>query len=126
MARKRSNRFTSSSKVSIATLHRIAREHESPKLVTESHQHVHQQMLAVNQPDSLGRSEGFYKEVMMPIAGGRNQDYCHWWHDQTARQDTLSLFSVRLIGDAGSPQLFTLMAYLAYCRYACNHLSVAK
>ena len=80
-------------------------------------QDVHKPMLAVRVDQH--RSESF-KEIMMPITGGRTQEYCDWWCEQVLGQDNHSLFSVRLIGDASSPQLYTLMAHndLAFCRYA--------
>lgn len=58
----------------------------------------------------------------MPVAEGRTKQYCDWWRDHCAGQDSLGVFSVRLIGDASSPQLFTSIAHndLAYSRHACR------
>ena len=80
-------------------------------------QHVHKPMLAVRAGQHDSES---YAELIVPITGGRSQEYCDWWCEQVLGQDNHSLFSVRLIGDASSPQLYTLMAHndLAYCRYA--------
>ena len=80
-------------------------------------QHVHQDMLA---PNGQNTAQNF-SESVVPVAGGRTKDYCDWWRKQRPEQSDLSLLTVRLIGDASSPQLFTSMAHndLAYCRYAC-------
>ena len=132
MSRKRSNRARcrSSSRATSASHVVTAPVQESCKVAEEPHQYVHQQMLVVFRPDDSLRSEGFSKEVMMPVAGGRDQDYNDWWHDQAAGHDhnNLSLLNVRLIGDASSPQHCTHIAYsdLAYCRYGCYYPSVAE
>ncbi len=89
---------------------------------TQHHQHpqqnVHQAVLA---PNSQHTAQNSSDESVVPVAGGRTKDYCDWWREQRSEQSDLSLFNVRLIGDASSPQLFTSMAHndLAYCRYAC-------
>ncbi len=82
---------------------------------TELHQNVHQTMLAPHNQDSARDASA------VPVAGHRTQDYCDWWREQVSEQNDLSLFNVRLVGDASSPQLFSSMAHidLAYCRYAC-------
>ena len=89
------------------------------------HQNVHQALLAPNSQDTAQNSSD---ESVVPVAGGRTKDYCDWWREQCLEQSNLSLFTVRLIGDASSPQLFTLMAHidLAYCRYACFLTSRCK
>ncbi|KAL3159323.1 hypothetical protein ABBQ32_011275 [Trebouxia sp. C0010 RCD-2024] len=56
-------------------------------------------------------NEGWSDEVLLPVADGRTTRYCDWWHEQAVEQDNHILFSVRLIGDASSPQLYTLMAH---------------
>ena len=86
-------------------------------------------MLAVNSAGDDQQHnfcEGRPKEVIMPLAGGCSKDYSDWWRAQAAVQNDSSLFSVRLIGDASSPQCFTSMAPndLAYCRHACCSLYV--
>ncbi len=83
-----------------------------------THQSVHQAMLA---PNSQYSAQNSSDDSVVPVAGSRNKDYCDWWREQCLEQSNLSLFNVRLIGDASSPQLFTSMAHndLAYCRYAC-------
>jgi len=90
---------------------------------TEPQQNVHQTMLAPHDQDS---ARHLSDASTVPVAGGRTKDYCDWWREQVLEQNDLSLFNVRLVGDASSPQLFTTMAHndLAYCRYACswNHL----
>ena len=80
-------------------------------------QNVHQAVLAPNSQHTAQNSD----ESVVPVAGGRTKDYCDWWREKCSEQSDLSLFNVRLIGDASSPQLFTSMAHndLAYCRYAC-------
>lgn len=87
------------------------------------HQHVHRPMLALVAGCDQD-NEGWSDEVLMPIADGRTKRYCDWWHEQAVEQDNHILFSVRLIGDASCPQLYTLVAHndLAYCRYAVAHL----
>lgn len=77
-------------------------------------QNVHQAMLAPNNQRTEQNSSG---ESVVPVAGGRTKDYCDWWREHCLEQSNLSLFNVRLIGDASSPQLFTSMAHndLAYC-----------
>ena len=81
-------------------------------------QNVHQAVLA---PNSQHTAQSSSDEGVVSVAGGRTQNYCDWWREQRSEQSDLSLFNVRLIGDASSPQLFTSMAQndLAYCRYAC-------
>lgn len=81
-------------------------------------QNVHQAMLA---PNSQHTAQDSSDENVVPVVGGRTKEYCDWWHEQALEQSDLSLFIVRLVGDASSPQLFTSMAHndLAYCRYAC-------
>lgn len=85
---------------------------------TEPQQNVHQTMLAPHNQDS---ARNLPEESAVPVAGGRTKDYCDWWREQVLEQNDLSLFNVRLVGDASRPQLFTSMAHndLAYCRYAC-------
>ncbi len=80
-------------------------------------QNVHQAMLI---PTSQHTAQTWSDESVVPVAGGRSKDYCEWWREQVVEQSNLSLFNVRLIGDASNPQLFTPMAHndLAYCRYA--------
>ena len=79
-------------------------------------QYVHQSMLAV---DTDHQRNSWSQEVIVPIADGRTSAYCRWWSAEAARDD-LSLLSVRLIGDASSPQVFTAVAQndLAYLRCA--------
>ena len=88
-------------------------------------QNVHQAMLAPNNQRTEQNSSG---ESVVPVAGGRTKDYCDWWREHCLEQSNLSLFNVRLIGDASSPQLFTSMAHndLAYCRYACFLIALAQ
>ena len=75
-------------------------------------------MLAIDTTGDRQDTTGLSTEVMMPIAGRGTKDYGDWWRDQFIGQDDLSVFSVRLLGNASSPQLFTPMAHndLAYCR----------
>lgn len=79
-----------------------------------SGQYVHQPVLAF---DSDRQRAGFSQEVKVPIGDGRTQAYCDWWRAEAGRDD-LSLHAVRLIGDAGSPEVYTTMAQtdLAYFR----------
>lgn len=83
--------------------------------LAQTEQNMHQTMLAPHKQDSARDAS------TVPVAGGRTKDYCDWWREQVLEQNDLSLFNVRLVGDASSPQLFTSMAHidLAYCRYAC-------
>ena len=80
-------------------------------------QNVHQAILA---PNSQQTAQNSSDESVVPVAGGRTKDYCDWWREQLLEQSDLSLFNVRLVGDASSPQLFTSMAHndLTYCRHA--------
>ena len=57
----------------------------------------------------------------MPVAGGRGNEYCEWWRDQSQDPNNRSLFNIQLIGDASNPHQFTPITQvdLAYCRCAC-------
>ena len=114
MARRRSQRACciSISSVTFATHVGRARAQSSCEVSEKPHQHVHQQMLVVVQPADSEHNEGLVQEVMMPVAGGRDQDYCDWWHEAAGHDhDKLSLLNVRLLGDASSPHLCTHIAY---------------
>ncbi len=93
--------------------------------VQHPQQNVHQAMLA---PNSQHTAQDSSDENVIPVAGGRTKDCCDWWREQALEQSDLSLFNVRLVGDASSPQLFTSMAHndLAYCRYACFWISLCS
>lgn len=88
-------------------------------------QNVHQAMLVSSSEHTPQNSSN---ESVVPVAGGRTKEYCDWWCEQVLEQSDLSLFNVRLIGDAGSPQLFTSMARndLAYCRCACAWIALCS
>lgn len=73
---------------------------------TELQQNVHQIMLAPHKQGSARDASA------VPVAGGRTKDYSEWWREQVLEQNDLSLFNVRLVGDASSPQLFTSMAHI--------------
>lgn len=62
--------------------------------------------------DAQAHCEGSLKPTVFP-----DKDYHDWWREQVVEQESLGLFTVRLIGDASNPQLFTPMAPtdLAYC-----------
>ncbi|KAL0033575.1 hypothetical protein WJX79_004573 [Trebouxia sp. C0005] len=88
-------------------------------------QNVHQAMLVSSSEHTPQNSSN---ESVVPVAGGRTKEYCDWWCEQVLEQSDLSLFNVRLIGDAGSPQLFTSMARndLAYCsKWGHNRISLS-
>ena len=56
-------------------------------------------------------------EESCQVEQGRSDMYYHWWRDQP-QQNSLSLLSVRLIGDSAAPHIHTLipMHDLAFCR----------
>lgn len=120
--------------------------HQTSCTLTDTpHQNVHQPMLPVGtvaatadgldvgsgfgsnvDSDAQAHCEGSLKPTVFPehswlVAGRGTKDYHDWWREQVVEQERLGLFTVRLIGDASSPQLFTPMAPtdLAYCRCAC-------
>ena len=72
-----------------------------------SHQDVHQPLLTLNLSNKQHHIEHLTEEVVMPVAGRGNQHYCDWWRDQFIGHNNLQTFSVRLVGDASSPELFT-------------------
>lgn len=91
-------------------------------------QHVHPPWLKLDTYDcddseQHGKRLPLSEETMMPVADGRNREYCEWWRAHCTGRDKLGVFSVRLIGDASSPELFTSIAHndLAYSRYACRY-----
>lgn len=89
----------------------------SSTLHDTSLQNVHQPILSTDGDRNQQQRKGWSTEVTVPIAEGRTQAYCDWWRKEAGR-DGLSLFCVRLIGDASSPEAFTAMAHtdLAYFR----------
>lgn len=67
------------------------------------------------------RSTSTCVETTVSVAGGRGNEYCDWWRDQSQDPNNRSLFNIHLIGNASSPQQFTPITQvdLAYCRCAC-------
>lgn len=85
-------------------------------LAGKAQQHVHQPILTNDAPPEDQQGEGILgqqtaTQVVMHIAGRGSLDYCDWWRNQAVGPDSASLFDVKLIGDASSPQLFTSLAH---------------
>lgn len=119
--RERSARHADSEVLSNAEVSTEANSPGGASTPTDSPpQNVHRPLLADNAENDRD-SDHWSEEFTLPILDGRTKAYGDWWREQIVGRENHSLFSVHLVGDASSPQLFTLMAQndLAYFRYAC-------